>query len=362
MVRSSNIISELKRRVFSASLVTLVVCIVALWGYLASHHFVNLDPKDAVAFSDDAIVTTRIIAIPRFSKAYNPSMIAYGEGYLLSFRVDSYNIRTMLAKLLNHRNSFLGVVQLNWDFELVGKAQLIDVPFVDPYLPSAPQDARMIQVNEKTYLFFNNYSQSHRLSQQMFVAEVVKDGERFCLKGAPQQLHYVGAKHKIEKNWSPFANCGKLYAVYTIDPLVILEIDPASGNCTEVNSTQVPLNWAYGELRGGTPACCIDGQFLSFFHSRRKGLPSLFSKKNGHVFLMGAYTFELAPTFAITKITPSPLATPLDYEDNLKKVMYPGGLVVSDECIHVAWGKDDAQICITTFDKAKLLSSMVQIN
>ena len=74
---------------------------------------------------------------------------------------------------------------------------------------------------------------------------------------------------------------------------------------------------------------------------------------------MGAYSFDKNPPFSVRTMTPVPLADLSYYtEDNSSKVVFPGGLVIQDNMIHVAWGKADRQIFITTFDKEKLLSSM----
>ena len=58
-------------------------------------------------------------------------------------------------------------------------------------------------------------------------------------------------------------------------------------------------------------------------------------------------------------MTHRPLGNLTDYtQENSSKVVFPGGMVVRDNLIHVAWGKNDKQIFITTFDRDKLLSSM----
>lgn len=75
---------------------------------------------------------------------------------------------------------------------------------------------------------------------------------------------------------------------------------------------------------------------------------------------MGAYFFDSKPPFAIKKITPGPLADRKDYHvNNPKKVIYPGGIAIDGEKIHIVWGQSDARICVSTFEKAQLLSSMI---
>jgi predicted GH43/DUF377 family glycosyl hydrolase len=74
---------------------------------------------------------------------------------------------------------------------------------------------------------------------------------------------------------------------------------------------------------------------------------------------MGAYTFDKDPPFSVRTMTPRPLGDLIDYtQDNSSKVVFPGGIVIQDHVIHLAWGKSDKQMFITTFDKQKLLISM----
>ena len=74
---------------------------------------------------------------------------------------------------------------------------------------------------------------------------------------------------------------------------------------------------------------------------------------------MGAYTFDKDPPFSVRTVTSRPLGDLTDYtQENPLKVVFPGGMVVQEPLIHVAWGKADKQIFITTFDREKLLGSM----
>jgi predicted GH43/DUF377 family glycosyl hydrolase len=119
--------------------------------------------------------------------------------------------------------------------------------------------------------------------------------------------------------------------------------------------------WKWGEIRGGAPAAAVDEGLLTFFHSSQE-LPatSFFGIKTGRNYAMGAYIFEKTYPFTIRKITPTPLGHVEDYVlNNRRKVVFPSGMVIDEEVIHVAWGKNDTNICISTFDKDRLISGMV---
>lgn len=343
-------------------IILALILLLGVFGFLIyekTHKYVEIDPQDAQTLLSDAIVETKTIKIPGFRNAYNPSLVQNKGGYLLSFRVDSYSLVTYVQHLLNHRVSFQGLVQLDRNLEVAGRPQLIDVRSYDPKYRSVPQDGRLLGVGEKIYLFYNDNTTSVRSSQEMFIAEIVEEAGLFRFKEPAKHLTYSGSQQKVEKNWSPFAYEQKIYVVYRIQPHTILEIDLETGVCQEVAETKSALSWQFGEMRGGTPAYLVDGEYISFFHSSKKGFASNPDEKTRRIFFMGAYTFESSPPFSIKAMTPKPLGTVEYYrDDNSEKIVYPSGLVIEKDFIYVAWGKNDAQVCITLFDREKLLSLM----
>lgn len=331
---------------------------VSLFYIVKPHKRVVLSSEDSKQLWGNCYLTTRVISVPGFPKAYNPSLIQYKDGYLLSFRVDSYDLKSSVKHLLNHRVSYLGIARLDKQFKAFGKPQLLDINYSDPKKISAPQDARLYTIEDKIYLLFNDYAKPLKGSQEMFIGELVDKGI-FVLNDEPKLLHYAESKQRVEKNWSPFTYEDKFYVVYKIKPHTILEVDLNTGSCEKVVETDKDWNWNFGENRGGTPCCQIGDEYLSFFHSSKRGVPTFFRKGGGRVFYMGAYTFENKPPFSIKKISHAPIGRLEDYEfDNREKIVYPTGLIVEGDQIHVAWGKNDRQICISTLDKNKLMSSL----
>jgi hypothetical protein len=63
-------------------------------------------------------------------------------------------------------------------------------------------------------------------------------------------LQFAGAG-ACEKNWVPFVEYERLFLVYGFEPLTILGVDPATGNCELVSSVQGAVNAS--SWRGGTP-------------------------------------------------------------------------------------------------------------
>jgi hypothetical protein len=198
----------------------------------------------------------------------------------------------------------------------------------------------------------------------MFMVELTHENNHFSLK-TPLKLIYEDKYNSQywQKNWVPFEKDGALLMTYCVSPHEILYANLTTGLCYPSYETNPPLHWQFGTLRGSTPPLLVDGEYLAFFHS---GIittsPSSWGIEMWHYF-MGAYTFSAEPPFHITKITPVPIMadefyTPSDYS---KRVVFPGGFVVSESKIYLAYGKDDREIWIATIDLTTLKKVMVPI-
>jgi predicted GH43/DUF377 family glycosyl hydrolase len=304
--------------------------------------------------SKTCIVNSKQIKIPGYPNAYNPSLIPYKGGYLLSFRF----ISRCPEKFKNNFRvdvSFVGVARLDKNFKVYEKTvQLLNIISYSSQFSLTAEDARLLNVGNRIFIFFNDLPLLQTPGKvAMYFGELIEEQGMFILKGPAKLLNYPYAI-QIEKNWSPFASADKLYVIYSGQPWVILEVDLNTGYCQEITRTDLAWNWNLGEIRGGTPAYLVKDTFLTFFHS---SFPAKTSK--GRAYVMGAYTFDKDPPFSVRTMIPRPLGDLTDYtQDNSSKVVFPGGMVVQDNFIHVAWGKADKQIFITTFDREKLLASM----
>lgn len=305
--------------------------------------------------SNTCIVNSKQIKIADYPNAFNPSLIPYKDGYLLSFRY----INRCPEKFKNnfHKTdlSFIGIARLDKNFKVSEKTvQLLNIVSYSSKFSLTAEDARLLSVGNRIFIIFNDLSLLHSSNHfAMYFGELIEERGGFVLKEPAKPLNYVHA-NQIEKNWSPFSSGDRLYVIYSDQPRVILEVDLNTGYCEEISRMSLHWNWNLGEIRGGTPAYLINDRFLTFFHS---SFPAKTSK--GRAYIMGAYTFDKDPPFSVRTMTPRPIGDLTDYtQNNSPKIVFPGGMVVQDNFIHVAWGKADKQIFITTFDKEKLLASM----
>jgi predicted GH43/DUF377 family glycosyl hydrolase len=305
--------------------------------------------------SNDSIIEARQIKIPGYPNAYNPSLIPYKDGYLLSFRYITRYPET-IESTFRGDVSFIGLARLDKNFKVSKKSvQLLHAVSYSDKISLTAEDARLLHIGGKILIFFNDLPPlGTDGGSSMYFGELQEEGGFFVLKEDARLLNYAFA-WVIEKNWVPFVSEEKLYLIYSDNPRVVLSVDINTGYCEEVSYVAPNYEWDLGLIRGGTPACLADDLLLTFFHS---SFPAPNTPKK-RVYVMGAYLFDRAPPFSIRAITPFPLGNITDYtEENSCKVIFPGGIVVQDDRILVAWGKADKQIWITTFDKKKLLSSM----
>jgi len=318
----------------------------------------DVDSYLGEALLDTAILDSKQIHIPGYPNAYNPSLIPYKDGYLLSFR---YRGR-FPATLRNSPRidfSMIGVALLNKNLKINSQSvQLLQIKsFASTYSLTA-EDARLYNVGDRTFIIFNDLSPMQGEGEfSMYLGELVEGRDGFILKEPAVLLNYPFAG-KIEKNWSPFLLGDKFYLIYSNQPeRVILEVNLETGRCQEVTRMAQNWNWKYGQIRGGTPVYPVEEGLFTFFHS---SFPAKISKNRAYV--MGACVMDKNYPFSVEKITSFPLGNLSDYtEQNRSKIVFPGGLVIEDDIMLVAWGKNDNQVHITTFDREKLLNSMDEL-
>lgn len=352
--------SSLKKYKGKARLIPLFLMVfsgVFLAQTISTYVRYPLSKEISSALSGEAFIATKQITIPGYPNALNPSIIRYKEGYLLSFRTGD-----VAQSSLKYRHSRVGLVHLNEKFEVCSKPYLINLQTYSDEISFSSEDARLFDFDGKILLIFNdhpNSSPKKSLDCALYFAQLEQqpNGELQPVKRAT--LLKYEKMGPVEKNWSPLAYQGSLYFIYSGNPHTILEADQATGLCKEVASTSTCISWKYGEMRGSCPAQFLDGSYFTIFHSA-KVLPVPFlGTKQRKNYVIGAYLFESGPPFKITKMTEMPIGVVEHYRvNNRRKIVFPGGMVIEGNLIHVVWGKNDKAIYISTLDKEKLLASM----
>lgn len=162
-----------------------------------------------------------------------------------------------------------------------------------------------------------------------------------------EDCRILGTAHRRwEKNWQFFEHDRVLHTVYNPNPHTVgwcagqeIRVPAADGARHE---------WAWGEVRGGTPPVRVGEEYFSFFHSSQKG----------H-YVAGFYAFEAKPPFRVTRWPTQPcMVAALDHWRSGHAVVFPGGAILEEGQWLVAFGWHDAYCCLAWFDHGALLQTL----
>lgn len=311
------------------------------------------------------ILDVKTVPIRNVPAPYNASLIEDEDGkYLLFFRYDILNDPHVN---FNHSpfTSHIGWVRLDENLEQTEEGfQTIDTK------SCYSEDPRAIKMEGKLYLVYNDILPHTCYCRTLRVAEVD------LKKSATHSIAILDPHiQAVEKNWAPFVyqkrgESPELYFQYHFNPHKILrllnfktgELDHLSfpnNPCLK----KIPWQPSWGELRGGTPARLVDGEYLAFFHT-------MFKDSDGTAwYLMGAYTFSSKPPFELKSISRYPIlfqgiyeTLPIESAPVLAHVIFPAGFCPAKkgnrDVFYVSCGENDSAVKILTIDKKALFNSL----
>lgn len=320
----------------------------------------QIDYEESI--QDFVIETTRIV-VPEFPHAFNPSIIRWKEKLLMTFRV--------IPDPKNSYISYIGYVWLNDDFQPISEARLFNLRRDDPAAPSRAEDARLITVSDRLYMV---YSDNPNIvitggGFRVYIAELTTDGELAEVILNERITAFDGECPTLrEKSWVPFSYNDNLLLAYSLSPHKIFLPILGENSCETIALSDNPFEWAWGIIRGGTPAFPIDDtHYLSFYHSSIRTTSVHSDGKNIMHYFIGAYLFSNNPPFEITHRSPEPIVGPnFYYGETYKhywkpvKAVFPCGYIMDDAHIWMAYGRDDHEMWIVKIDKTGLLQSLIE--
>lgn len=296
---------------------------------------------------------------------YNPALIEHGDGYLVFFRYD-----IVKQMHLNLYHTYIGCAELDKDLNQTEK-EFVTIDLQSEFA----EDPRILKHNGNLALVYNNLIPARFYSRAMHIAQVdVKKNKDAHIEKIDLHLS------KIEKNWAPFtykAEDGSEtvhFEYQVLQPRQILKYTSSDSPEWIESPPSKDLDkwcdkWAkkWGRPLGGTSARLIDGEYLSFFHSKFK------TKDGVWWYVMGAYTFEAKPPFRVTRVSTAPIlfdgiyeTPPLNTASPDKYVIFPCGFAVENKegktLIHLGCGENDSAIKIVTLDKVALIKGLQKID
>mmetsp|Transcript_4148 Transcript_4148/g.4283 ORF Transcript_4148/g.4283 Transcript_4148/m.4283 type:complete len:514 (+) Transcript_4148:216-1757(+) len=118
--------------------------------------------------------------------------------------------------------------------------------------------------------------------------------------------------------------------------------------------------WNYGELRGGTEAKLVGGEYLAFFHSQ-----ATIHSRSSMTYWMGAYTFSRDPPFRITSMSKYPIVAPSFGEGWTNKkldfVIFPMSFSFDEDSVFVTYGKNDGAGWVLNLNRTELFQSLRKV-
>lgn len=319
----------------------------------------------------------------RFS-AYNPALVRFRGRILMAYRVDfgyekPFRVATAICVLDERLHVVPGSVVALSD-SIAGEA-------------ANHYDARLLVYQDRLFVHYNN--DWNTVPNEIFLVEL--DPDALQARSVARRLQLEGPRQPCEKNWLLFDHDGELFAIYQVDPHIVLRVDLSGSGparCWPVyRSGWDTLAYAqrYGVLRGGAPPVRVGESYLSLFHSRMhsqglaqanpapvveklKRIPWLRQLKRWlHECLTpvryygGVYAFTAAPPFAPTFIRPTPILwperegrrqRPTPSHMSPRRVVYPCGLVPLDhDRWLVSYGVHDERAVLRVFTCQELEGS-----
>jgi predicted GH43/DUF377 family glycosyl hydrolase len=341
-------------------LVAKKLCIYLFFLPVSIRCFAEEDILEDLARENHIVLSKKRIYLENYPDAFNPSIIEFESNYILTFR---YSPDPESQSWL----SYIGIVLLNEEFNPISEPELLTTRYIHSKSASQSEDARIFSYRGRIFITYNDnidISPSRWCDKrEIFIAELLYDKNHFYLSKPLKLVHEQKSYLLQQKNWMPFEWENKLLFTYTINPHEVLYPNLYSGGCYLSYNTSRNINWKFGPLRGGTPPILVDGEYLAFFHSGIKFASNCSSRVEVWHYFMGAYTFSADPPFQLTKISPKPIVGEGFYtwSNSEKRVIFPGGCVVSESKIHIAYGKDDCEVWIATLDKKALKESLIPI-
>lgn len=295
------------------------------------------------------------LSLRGYEDAFNPSLVRTTDGFLLTFRHLPDPAQSSLSDIM--------AVLLDETFKPIGEPQKLNTRTSECRVRSQSEDARVFRFQENIYIIYNDNTDTEGTSagsarkRNMYLSKLyIQDG--LIRLEQPLMLRHANnhSSRPIEKNWSPFEWNGHLLLSYTISPHEVLRVDLESGICEPIYRTSNDFCQRWGQPRGGTPAQLMQSQYLSLSHSWIYQSSWASGYRRMPHYYMQAYIFSPDPPFEIRQATSHPLVlegmyTPSGLD---KRVIYPAGLVVDDNCLYVSYGKDDHEIWIAKIALSEL--------
>lgn len=265
---------------------------------------------------------------------FNPSLIAWRDGYVLAFRN-------------GWRGCDLYTVTLDAQLQVNGPAVKIDAP--NKACNYGREDPRLFVHNDALHVVFAGVVGGRQIRHTNVLYARLNDARETAALYHPN----VPGRQLWEKNHSYFSHNGALYAIYQITPHRIMRVEGERVQFVHETPTRWP--WTGGDRRGGACPIRVGDEYWHFFHDR--------VEVRGHrTYRTGLYCFEAKPPFRATRYIPEPILTAdpsTKPTDQYASVVWTAGAVRHGSDWVLASGIHDRWTELHRFSHTELLSRLV---
>lgn len=247
--------------------------------------------------------------------------------------------------ITKHNSKYLsGVVIFN---DANKKIELLDVKFKQKngkQLNVGFEDPRLFLYKNDVWVIGVLIGIDSNYSQELIMFPIQNIDNAVIMKYAP--------RNRMEKNWLPFEYGKKLYAVYSVFPHKIIEINTTTGECSDAYMTQYHSPFGTHEIGGGSPPIQINHAstgkcFLVMAHTR--------GKRNGNITRKNFfYLFQSEPPFSIITVSP---VFDLD-NTGFNYIEFGTSLTVVGSTLYLAYGIEDCYGEILSYNIDNFISQV----
>lgn len=194
--------------------------------------------------------------------AFNPSICADGDGFLMIVRTANYRIEEGVVHDDGILRNINYLVRIGPDLSVEGIEPIEEAEEPRRRYPSQVigyEDCRLFEVDGQWFASATGCELNPVERREIVLLSL--DG------AAIRAIRPLSGPHagRHEKNWMPFVRDGVLHFVYSCGPTVVLGCDPQTGRTWFVSETPAPARAS--ELRGGSQGIVLDdGSWLFTVH------------------------------------------------------------------------------------------------
>ncbi len=259
---------------------------------------------------------------------FNPSIVAVAGGVAVAFRAGRWpGDKPFRAYYLPPDDSCETLIDLTGTFALAGSAHICD--------------PKLLKLDNEIWVTFNtgHFEKPNRI----FIAQLHPS------LSDPYEL-ILSDRNQIEKNWALFRRNGTLYAVYSVQPLVILRALDRRSTARTIEFERVQDDAAgatvgQGSLTLGSQLVALDSCASEYgaivhwkLHVGKKrtyiGLPARI-RRNGDILVANIGNTYLIHSFRAL------FGGSILHNPNLLSCTYVSGITIADDCALISYGIND---------------------